>query len=1401
MKKTIFILTIILSLFLAIGTCFAASSGVFDDDARIVLSGNAINNSADISVSVLGVAQEGEPLQVVYANQIKPNSDGTFSITVNMQGAATGEYNIRVFQKGKKLYDFILPYALPSDSRNAIEALNAACSEGYGKAAEYISVKENRIKLQFAIPFEIDGYTPNMADTAKLIVKKALFDTSDKTGCAKVLSEAAVAAAVADGKIENLLEYSDEIAVMSTDNFKSALNSSYVTDDAKSRLAYFVRVQKPFETLESFEDAVRDALILAVAEKPSGAEDIKSAISALRPTYNVSKLTSDVLRNVAYKTYSSFKELEDAINASQPVVKPGQDSGGGGGGGKIPVTSPSSGNTEDIKDPTDYENPGKTDEPFNDMAGFQWAKDAVYSLRSMGIVSGSDSGVFRPQDNITREEFVKLIVLAFDLQPAGDIYMQFADADAGQWYYPYLQIGYSAGIIKGIDGNRFGVGEPISRQDAAVILHRCMMSEAGISSDYTAFSDGADISAYARESVAALYGLGIISGYDDGTFRPMHSITRAEAAKLIYESISGDSLKYTDNTQSNGYETAKKSDNTAFGLLSEIGVFDNGENYDSKVNQSVSRGEFAIYLAKLLKVGNITSSNGLSFYDVASGSELGNALSVLSAMGIIKPDENGLFRPNDPITVAEITKALIYSYTDKEYRMMIEEKNDYLYTANRLGITDGIKSSGNASFGDCVVMLYNTINSQYKKDYSDSKATLLEELYGIYFNKGRMTANCYTAISGQRTRNKEKIGIDGVVYYCSDSSINDLIGYTLDVYYTEIDGERTVVFWGIDRKNTVTKFSAEDVSYSDFTLTYYENNRKKTMSIGTNSAIIKNGAVVGTNYNEAFSVDFGTVTVISDGENDTVVIESYDILKVTGVDVSRKKVYAKNLEDDSVTVIDFNEDSKKWVFFKSYPYGREVNETILLTDDILCVSVSDDGSYMNGFQLSSTVNGTVSGVETDAAGYRIVTIDGVRYKVAKSYKDSIQIGKTKTFVTDISGRIVAEGKDVPGNRILGYVYAIGSEGKGLNKKTGVKIFNVSRTHETLSFADNVIVDGVRRTAEFAINALCTGTGGVLKRQLIFYTLNSDNEIKEIDLAANSGRAREGNNTLEELLPAGSYPWLFTMKTFDRKYAVSSKTYYMRVPSENIADPDESLFGVQAFSNVTWWNDNNAKSILGLYSYDDSTPFADILLVAGSENATLNNTVELTMVDKIYQQLVGDRELTALHGLQKGLEVTAYFDSGVYQNDIEVGDLVRFATTSAGYIGKYEKIYDASEDKVMWSMSGTADEYTSNTTPNANLRYTFGYVNKLYNAPFSDGLNTVVVTGRDPQTAEDMWQFNSNATASTRYIVYDSERVTDKVYMAGIDEIVSWEACNDKDATTRVFVHTRQGYLSALFIYK
>ena len=78
--------------------------------------------------------------------------------------------------------------------------------------------------------------------------------------------------------------------------------------------------------------------------------------------------------------------------------------------------------------------------------------------------------------------------------------------------------------------NTFGYGAGISRQDIAVILHRTIKDTTGTAQ----FADNGEIADYAKDAVGALSGLKILNGFEDGSFKPNASCTRAQAAVIIY---------------------------------------------------------------------------------------------------------------------------------------------------------------------------------------------------------------------------------------------------------------------------------------------------------------------------------------------------------------------------------------------------------------------------------------------------------------------------------------------------------------------------------------------------------------------------------------------------------------------------------------------------------------------------------------------------------------------------------------------------------------------------------------------------------------------------------------------------------------------------------------------------
>ena len=179
---------------------------------------------------------------------------------------------------------------------------------------------------------------------------------------------------------------------------------------------------------------------------------------------------------------------------------------------------------------------------FSDMEAYVWAQEAVAKLKAVGAVSGKSETEFAPADNVTREEFVKMILHAFGLMPeeSESVKSQFSDVDSEQWYAPYVARAAGLGIAAGISDNEFGVGCPISRQDMAAISFRALrykINSFDTDTEGLEFTDMNEIGEYARTPALLLKKLQVISGYPDGSFRPLQTASRAEAAQMIFSML------------------------------------------------------------------------------------------------------------------------------------------------------------------------------------------------------------------------------------------------------------------------------------------------------------------------------------------------------------------------------------------------------------------------------------------------------------------------------------------------------------------------------------------------------------------------------------------------------------------------------------------------------------------------------------------------------------------------------------------------------------------------------------------------------------------------------------------------------------------------------------------------
>lgn len=201
---------------------------------------------------------------------------------------------------------------------------------------------------------------------------------------------------------------------------------------------------------------------------------------------------------------------------------------------------------------------------FYDVNETAWYYDYVEELVSQGVLSGYDNGTFGPEDDLTRAQAAKVVVLAFIGEVDSSYDAGFWDVSDDAWYEDYVNTAAMYGITSGYtDDNgdatgEFGPDDDITR--AAFV--KMVVSAAGLDPDSTGgphFSD-VDPGAWYYGYVETAYNNSVVDGYDDGSFGPGNNVNRAEASKVTVNGQnpesrpSGDDDDDDDDECPEGYE-------------------------------------------------------------------------------------------------------------------------------------------------------------------------------------------------------------------------------------------------------------------------------------------------------------------------------------------------------------------------------------------------------------------------------------------------------------------------------------------------------------------------------------------------------------------------------------------------------------------------------------------------------------------------------------------------------------------------------------------------------------------------------------------------------------------------------------------------------------------------------
>lgn len=866
------------------------------------------------------------------------------------------------------------------------------------------------------------------------------------------------------------------------------------------------------------------------------------------------------------------------------------------------------------------------------------------------------------------------------------------------------------------------------------------------------YSDVADDSAYSV-AVESLSKLGIVTGYEDGTYGPEKAVTRAEMAALI--------------ARIQGYEeSAKANANTAF-------------------------------------------------TDVPSEYWASGYIAQAANQGIVNGYGDGTFGPDDTVkyeqAVTMIMRTLGY---DPFAANNGGYPTGYLAAAQRYGVTKNVSNAvagTDANRGTIAQLLYNGIDTaimaqskwgsdgkiEYTiydgSDYYTPYKTLMSENLGVVKLKGTITKTPYSSTTGTVTiNNSERAKVSMTIFdnydttnkdfdysdtamnngtvkkdlLVGDSDVCDFLGYRVIAYVVESDnyaGEYEVLSAAKDSAtNNEISFTLDKFdSLASDKLEYFKNDTdrnttKLNLQKGANTAVVFNN-VGGHTASDVFTgkdalvkkdmTAGGMITLV---DNDST--DGYDVIFVevgsTAVvdEVNKTKVTFKEAaampQGASLASIDVDdEDDSEAFFFKD---GKEIAVTDLKEWDVLTIIAENkNASYIVAEVIGSPVTGTVSATTSSdtSEGGTAYKIEGTTYDVAaNAYGVSgLEVGDAGIFYIDKYGKIAAfdEDSSVAGSAgNYAYVLKTSFDKDDFDEYTMQFKLVTANGVDTYELANKVTVSGIAKDTDLAttkpVKAKATKTTNKLasgakekdmkdwadsfKNMLIKYTANSAGEITSITLA---GYDDDKFSSVR-----------------DEKNAEFDKDL-MRIGKQNI-DEKATLFLIDTDSDSdcmvgTVADLDDGQSYTSYAAYLDSKgDDANIVVVTGYKAAATSSSA--AVIASVGRGQNSDLEdVYVLDYYVNGeLKEGVMTNNDVYTKEgtLSEGDIILVKVSSAGVITGVNVLVDFGKNiRTATAVDATAKK--PNTLKDGAYKYTDG--NKLvtvfgYATEYSKGSKTVTMAG-------------------------------------------------------------------------
>ncbi len=782
------------------------------------------------------------------------------------------------------------------------------------------------------------------------------------------------------------------------------------------------------------------------------------------------------------------------------------------------------------------------------------------------------------------------------------------------------------------------------------------------------------------KAVTELVKLGIINGYEDGTFRADNTITRGEVSKIVITFLGQESVAF----------------------------------------DSVPSG----------------------FADVDTPNHWAKKYIKLAAdQKIVNGYEDGTFRADNPVKYTEIVKMLVCTLG---YGSIAEDRtiagsawySGYMAIAAEKGILNNASVNNvedNASRGVVAILVYNCLKVETASTNSSGEviintgSTALDDFQGKSKVTGIVTGVQQTGTNSGTTGLSSReitvlVGNEEKIYQVpSGYDTMSILGRRISGYVQgpDDDGDYSITQIAEDRTEVtvVTPNQFDEVNAGS--LSYYQNensSRASKITFDKNMAVIYNGK-----YDDSFDTDdFADVLsgkiefICNDGDDDAevAIVTSYETFVVNNADkqTDPPKVYSKYNAGELTIPYDMSN-----INFSLTKTGSTAEPETLIKAlsewDVISVVRSKDSasgkSVWNGIITSQKVSGTIKSTEGDDK----IEINNKTYELSYSYKNyngtkpQLQLNDVVTIYLDHEGKIAAAATSTTETNIYLAFMMTAAKQQGVNGLTQVSLYGITGTtkQRTLNLASTVRIDGKTystNSGESPLDALLASAtlanegknaagvnGATSYSQLIRYTTNKDNEVDMIDTIAPNTSVGDDDLELSASFPhSESAPTLkytsggrFMDANGSLVFTVNSATKILEVAYDDFMNVEKMY--IRSYSAAFT---DGASYRVDAFNMSETKAAQYVISYVGGDfgTASINDRSPLMISTEVSTVTEGDDIVDKATGYAfPGATSTSITSEtqGTLKDDLARGDLFRYALSN-GKVVEIQKLLDFGKDK-------------------------------------------------------------------------------------------------------------------------